>query len=106
MRPLLASVGRLLKDAELAAYVKRLLDAMPGNEAGIQTAPAGVEQLSEREIEVLRMLAAGQSYKEVGQSLFLSLNTVQFHVKSIYGKLAVNTRMQAIEKARQMHILD
>lgn len=105
MRPLLASVGRLLKDAELAAYVKRLLDAMPEKSAGIQTAPAGVEKLSEREIEVLRLLAAGQSYKEVGQSLFLSLNTVQFHVKSIYGKLAVNKRMQAIEKARQMRLI-
>jgi len=54
---------------------------------------------------VLRLLAAGQSYKEVGQNLFLSLNTVQFHVKSIYGKLSINKRVQAIDKAREMKLI-
>jgi len=38
-------------------------------------------------------------YEEVGQQLFLSLNTVQFHVKNIYRKLLINKRAQAIEKA-------
>jgi len=105
MRPLLASVGPHLRNAQLAAYVRRLLDAMPEEPVSVQTVQTGPEKLSERELEVLRLLAAGQSYKEVGQSLFLSLNTVQFHVKSIYGKLAVNKRMQAIEKARQMRLI-
>jgi LuxR family maltose regulon positive regulatory protein len=63
------------------------------------------QRLSERELEVLRCLAAGQSYKEIGQQLYLSLNTVQFHIKSIYGKLLVNKRVQAIEKARDLKLI-
>jgi LuxR family maltose regulon positive regulatory protein len=63
------------------------------------------EVLSEREIEVLRYLAKGLTYEEIGRQLFLSLNTVQFHVKNIYGKLLVNKRMQAIEKAREMNLI-
>jgi ATP/maltotriose-dependent transcriptional regulator MalT len=53
----------------------------------------------------LKLLAAGESYKEIGQRLFLSLNTVQFHVKNIYRKLSVNKRTQAIEKAREMNLI-
>ena len=62
-------------------------------------------ELSDRELEVLKLLAAGQTYKEIGKGLFLSLNTVQFHVKNIYSKLLVNKRMQAIEKAQEMHLI-
>jgi LuxR family maltose regulon positive regulatory protein len=62
-------------------------------------------QLSERELEVLSYLARGLTYEEIGQQLFLSLNTVQFHVKNIYGKLLVNKRVQAIEKAREMKLI-
>jgi LuxR family maltose regulon positive regulatory protein len=104
LRPLLESAGRLLKSSDLAAYVERLLEAMP-EESAKAAAPTGMENLSERETDVLRLLADGQSYKEVGQNLFLSLNTVQFHVKSIYRKLAVNKRLQAVEKARQMNLI-
>ena len=102
MRPLLRSVEPRLKDA---AFARRLLEAMPWDpEKG---SPRTVEEdiLSERELEVLRLLAAGQSYKEIGQQLFLSLNTVQFHIKSIYRRLSVNKRVQAIEKAREMGLM-
>jgi len=106
LRPLLESTLRGLKAPDLAAYVKRLLDAMPEESTKVTAAPTtGVENLSERETDVLRLLANGQSYKEVGQRLFLSLNTVQFHVKSIYRKLAVNKRLQAVEKAREMRLI-
>jgi LuxR family maltose regulon positive regulatory protein len=63
------------------------------------------ERLSDRELEVLKLLAAGHSYKEIGQQLFLSLNTVQFHVKNIYGKLLVNNRAQAIARARELKLI-
>lgn len=105
LRPLLESTLRGLKDPDLAAYVKRLLEAMPGESAKVKAAPKEEESLSERELDVLRLLADGRSYKEIGQKLFLSLNTVQFHVKSIYRKLSVNKRMQAIEKAREMELI-
>jgi LuxR family maltose regulon positive regulatory protein len=105
MRPLLESVDPELKETELRAYVERLLDAMPGGSARDKASPVDEQTLSDRELEVLRLLASGQSYKEVGQNLFLSLNTVQFHVKSIYRKLLVNKRVQAIEKAREMNLI-
>ena len=61
--------------------------------------------MSERELEVLHYLARGLTYEEIGQQLFLSLNTIQFHVKNIYRKLLVNKRVQAIEKAREMNLI-
>jgi LuxR family maltose regulon positive regulatory protein len=105
VRPLLESVAPRLKDKELATFVQRLLEAMRGESIKGSTTPVDEERLSDRELDVLRLLAAGLSYKEIGQQLFLSLNTVQFHVKHIYGKLLVNKRTQAIAKAREMKLL-
>jgi LuxR family maltose regulon positive regulatory protein len=105
LRPLLASAELGLHDHELAAFVQRLLAAIPSTPATSESVQVDADRLSERELDVLRRLAAGQSYKEIGQGLFLSLNTVQFHVKNIYGKLAVNKRGQAIEKAREMKLI-
>jgi LuxR family maltose regulon positive regulatory protein len=61
--------------------------------------------LSQRELEVLRNLASGLTYEEIGQHLYLSLNTVQFHVKNIYAKLQVNKRVEAVEVAREMKLI-
>ncbi len=105
VRPLLESVAPRLKDKQVSAFVKRLLDAMPAETAAVKTDAADEPILSDRELEVLRLLAAGESYNEIGQKLFLSLNTVQFHVKNIYGKLMVNKRVQAIERAREMGLI-
>ena len=105
VRPLLKSVESHLNDGALSALVKRMLDAMPEDSAKGKIKPADEEILSDRELEVLKLLAAGEAYKEIGQKLFLSLNTVQFHVKHIYRKLSVNKRTQAIEKARGMGLI-
>ncbi|MEZ4726939.1 MAG: LuxR C-terminal-related transcriptional regulator [Caldilineaceae bacterium] len=105
IRPLLASVAPHLKEHELSAFVKRLLAAMPAASPKVQSIPRQEGLLSDRELDVLRLLASGQSYKEIGEQLFLSLNTVQFHVKNIYSKLLVNKRVQAIEKARAMQLI-
>ncbi|MBE2222021.1 MAG: hypothetical protein IAF02_10790 [Anaerolineae bacterium] len=64
-----------------------------------------VEPLSERELEVLRLMADGLKYKEIATQLFISLNTVRYHVKALYGKLNVNNRTQAISAARQLELL-
>jgi LuxR family transcriptional regulator, maltose regulon positive regulatory protein len=105
MRPLLEFVEPRLKDNDLSAFVERLLEAMLGESVKAKTSPVDEEKLSVRELEVLGLLAAGQTYKEIGQQLFLSLNTVQFHVKNIYSKLLVNKRTKAIEKAREMKLI-
>jgi ATP/maltotriose-dependent transcriptional regulator MalT len=105
VRPLLETAEARLRDNDLSAFVTGLLKAMPEESANGKTNLADEETLSDRELEVLRLLAAGQTYKEIGQQLFLSLNTVQFHIKSIYGKLSVNRRVQAIEKAREKKLI-
>ena len=56
-------------------------------------------QLSEREYEVLSHLCGGHSYKKIGELLFVSPNTVRFHLKNIYRKLKVKSRYEAVAKA-------
>ncbi|MGD8623565.1 MAG: LuxR C-terminal-related transcriptional regulator [Anaerolineae bacterium] len=64
-----------------------------------------VEPLSERELEVLQLVAEGLTNQEIATRLYLSLNTVKAHTRNIYGKLAVHNRTQAVAKARTLGIL-
>ncbi len=68
-------------------------------------AQALVEPLTERELEVLRLLAAGLSYAQVAAKLVVSVNTVRYHVKGLYGKLGVEKQMQAVERGRELGLL-
>ena len=97
-------------------HAKRVLDACSGSHPPHNEGPASVsstrsgpmaliDPLTDRELDVLRLMAGGLKYKEIASKLFISLNTVRFHVKTIYGKLSVNNRTQAIERARQLQIL-
>ncbi len=61
--------------------------------------------LSEREMEVLRLITEGCSNKEIAQKLSISLRTVKYHTTSIYTKLQVNGRAQAAVKARELGLL-
>lgn len=62
--------------------------------------------LTARETEVLRHLAQGQTLAEVARDLVLSINTVKTHVKNVYARLDVTTRVGAVDTARRMEILD
>jgi len=76
--------------------------------AGIVPAPrpsALVEPLSERELEVLRLIAAGLSNQEIADKLVISIRTVKKHVQNIHGKLDVRSRTQAIARARELNLL-
>ena len=61
--------------------------------------------ITDREYEVLELLAQGQSNKEIGESLFVSPNTIKTHLTHLYEKLEVSRRTQAIQKARALRII-
>lgn len=94
----------------LRSFVGRLLDAA-GQHTGEAARPPGdtgfqpLEPLTDREKEILVYLANGVSNKEMARRIFVSENTVKFHLKNIYSKLAVTSRLQAINAARQMGLL-
>jgi LuxR family maltose regulon positive regulatory protein len=64
-----------------------------------------VDPLSDRELEVLRLLADRLTYDEIARTLYLSLNTVKTHVKNIYGKLGVNRRRAAAARAKELGLI-
>jgi DNA-binding NarL/FixJ family response regulator len=61
-----------------------------------------MSSLSRREKDVLNLLCEGQNYKDIARALFVSPNTVRFHLKNIYKKLRVNSRHEAVIKATRM----
>jgi LuxR family maltose regulon positive regulatory protein len=68
--------------------------------------PASEEPLTEREREVLRLIAEGLSNQELAARLYLSPHTIKVHTRNIYGKLGVTSRTQALARARALGILD
>jgi LuxR family maltose regulon positive regulatory protein len=89
-------------------YVCRLLAAFPIDEPE-QTDKATetdlVEPLSERELEVLQLIAEGLTNQEVATRLYLSLHTVKAHARNIYAKLGVKNRTQAVARGKALGIL-
>lgn len=63
-----------------------------------------LEPLSSREIEILALMADGLSNAEIASRLFLSPNTLKSHTQNIYGKLDVHSRMQAVNKGRELKL--
>jgi len=64
-----------------------------------------IEPLTDRELRFLDCLAHGVSNKEIARSLSVSENTVKFHLKNVYSKFAVRTRLQAITAAYELGVL-
>ena len=64
-----------------------------------------MDPISDRELEVLRLIAAGLSNKEIADKLFISLNTVKTHTKNINSKLDVNSRIRAVARAKELGLL-
>ena len=99
----------------MPAYVEKLLQAFsaPPQQAAIsQTTsdighptPGIIDSLSDRELEVLQLIAQGLTNSQIAARLYLSLNTVKAHTRSIYSKLDVHNRTQAVARARALHLL-
>jgi LuxR family maltose regulon positive regulatory protein len=82
-----------------------LLAAFPAPDTRQETQPKIIEPLTERERQVLLLIAEGLSNREIAQKLFVSVSTVKVHTYNIYGKLGVHSRIQAVSKARALDIL-
>lgn len=63
------------------------------------------DRLTPKEEKILNLLAEGKSYKTIAEEIFLSVNGVKYHIRSIYEKLHVNSRAEAVSKGRKMRIL-
>ena len=91
----------------LLGYVDRILDFFPQSAEAISLSKIQnrkskiVESLSEREMEVLKAMARGLRNKEIASDLFITERTVKFHANSIYQKLEVNGRTEAVSRAIQ-----
>src|SRR5262249_51447025 len=91
-------------------YVATLLDAFRTEgllqaEKKESSASPLMEALSERELEVLRLVAPGLSNPQIAEHLYLSVGTVKRHVYNIYGKLEVTGRVEAVSRARELKLL-
>jgi ATP/maltotriose-dependent transcriptional regulator MalT len=64
-----------------------------------------IDPLSERELEIVRLMAKGLSNAEIGQTLYIALSTVKVHLRNIFSKLNVSSRMQAVAQAQKLNLL-
>jgi LuxR family maltose regulon positive regulatory protein len=90
-------------------YVGEILSAFPAKPAArermISSGDGILESLSARELEVLRLMAAGLSNRQIARQLVLSLGTIKTHLHNIYGKLEAHNRLQAVDRARELELL-
>jgi len=110
MQVLLIEKQGLREGQKLIGYVDKLLAAFPQPTALPHSAlstqhSAMIEPLSQRELEILKLIAQGLSNREIGERLFLALDTVKGHNRRIYDKLQVQSRTEAIARARELGLL-
>jgi LuxR family maltose regulon positive regulatory protein len=110
--PMALLLNEALSQGIAPDFVRRLLSEFPvveseasGQSVSLASKEKFIEPLSDREIEVLHHIAKGLTNQEIATRLYLSLNTVKVHTRNIYGKLLVNSRTQAIARARASGIL-
>ena len=98
--------GRVLLKQATTQEIISMIDAIETKLSNI-TPPIRpmVEPLSQRELEVLQLVAQGLSNREISERLFLALDTVKGHNHRIYGKLGVHRRVEAVERARTLGLL-
>ena len=99
-RPLLEQSGSLARRARVD------VPALPGPRGPVEPGGAAPFGLTEREHEVLRLVAAGRSNRDIAAELFISPKTASVHVSNILGKLGVSSRGEAAAMAYQQHLLD
>jgi LuxR family transcriptional regulator, maltose regulon positive regulatory protein len=87
--------------SEMLARTERRLHRSPRRRDG----DGAADELTERELAVLRLLPSELSQREIAEALYVSINTVKTHTKGIYRKLAVDTRDEAVSRARDLGVV-
>jgi len=93
-------ITRLLAELPPGVWSHALEQHMPADEALSLREP-----LSEREMEILRLIAAGHSNQEITAYLVIALSTLKTHINRMYSKLGVSSRTQALVRARRLRLL-
>jgi LuxR family maltose regulon positive regulatory protein len=103
--PMAGLLRALTKQPAAPGYVRRLLAATTRTEYRPAPRSAVVEPLSERELDVLRLLGTDLDGPEIARALSVSLNTMRTHTKNIYAKLGVSSRRAAVRRAEELDLL-
>jgi LuxR family maltose regulon positive regulatory protein len=103
--PMTAMLKALRKTRDAPAYVNHLIAATTTTATPAPDAHPLIEPLSERELSVLRLLGGDLGGPEIARQLFISLNTLRTHTKSIYAKLGVTSRQAAVNRAREVDLI-
>jgi len=106
-RPGQRPVAHGIDPGYLAALVRACdpADAVPSRSLAVGAAPGLVEPLTGRELEVLRLLAAGKSNQRIAHDLVVALDTVKKHVTHVLGKLGAANRTEAVARARDLGLI-
>jgi LuxR family transcriptional regulator, maltose regulon positive regulatory protein len=86
-------------------YVRRLLAAVTKTVVTAAVQEGLIQSLSERELDVLRLLGTDLDGPDIARQLVVSLNTVRTHTKNIYAKLGVNNRRAAVRRAQELNLM-
>ena len=100
--PMAGLLKAAAKQGTTRAYARRLLASMSEPGPGRPVAQALIDPLSERELDVLRLLGSELDGPAIARELMVSLNTVRTHTKNIYAKLAVTSRRAAVRRAAEL----
>jgi LuxR family maltose regulon positive regulatory protein len=100
-----AQVVRGEQRGSAASYIRRLLAAVENSGDNTPVRQGLIEPLSERELDVLRLLGSDLDGPEIARELVVSLSTVRTHTRNIYGKLGVNNRRAAVRRAEELDLL-
>jgi LuxR family maltose regulon positive regulatory protein len=106
-----ASAREIMPRQGLPTYTDKLLAAFEAEQRKSEDKPdlppaqPLIEPLSQRELKVLQLIAQGLSNREIGERLFLALDTVKGHNRKIFDKLQVQSRTEAIARARELGLL-
>jgi LuxR family maltose regulon positive regulatory protein len=112
--PMVALLRKAASRGIASNYVSKLLPAFAVDEQQLAplplppttAAPQLIEPLSDRELNVLRLLNTDLSGPEIAAELIVSVNTIKTHIKHIYGKLNAHSRYEAVERAKQLDLLE